>query len=134
MKIRNTELIDLDFMDADVVENCEKAIDKFSARANEKPKFEKANEYIRNQCYIVFDLIDEIFGEGAAYEVFEGKCNLNDCIQVAAEVVEKVTKSVQSQTDDLGKSFGQYSVNRADRRNNAYRQNKPRYNGYKGKK
>ncbi len=117
MKILNAELKDVDFNDADDLENFENAvIEAKKVLDNLNPDGQRASEVIRKGCNAVFQCFDSIFGEGTAKKVFGDKASLKICIEAFSDLKaerEKQDKELESMVVDLN---NQYSPNRATRR------------------
>ncbi len=110
MKICGTEL-ELDIFDVETVERYESALEKMSERAK-GIKCEKASESIREQCQLVFDCFDDIFGQGTAERLFQGKRNLVTCLRAFEEMVDQVGE----QKATLDELVNRYSPERLQRR------------------
>lgn len=85
MLINNVELPDLDFLDADVMEKYETALDSLKNLSNSENK--TAGEQIREQCHAVFDIFNQLWGEGTDKLVFGNKTNIGICLNAFKEVV-----------------------------------------------
>ena len=110
LKINGVEL-EFDLLDADTAEKydeCMKEIHKIK----DKVVGMSVGESIRYQCNIIFDCFDAIFGEGTAFEVFNGKANLRICL----EALESLVTEANKQVTDMDKKYSKYSPNRATRR------------------
>ncbi|MBU3107139.1 DUF6673 family protein [Clostridium gasigenes] len=111
MKINNIELENIDIFDADTAEKYENVLDKV---VNYSKKLEglKTSSVIRSQCEAVFEVFNELFGEGTDKKVFGEKVNLKICLSSFAELVEQIN----SQKGEVDKIVSKYSPNRANRR------------------
>ena len=93
MKIRDVE-VDFDFLDADDVERFEKEAKRVKEECNLKEKQNMSySEVIREECNIIDRFFDNVFGEGIADKLFEGKKNLGEHIKAFEDIVnEKMDK------------------------------------------
>jgi len=111
MKINGIELEDIDFLDLEVAEKYEKAI-KNVDNMTEGLKGATFTECIRKQCNAIFDVFNEIFGEGTDKKIFGNKVNLMTCLNAFEELV----MHMKAQNAELEKFTSKYSPNRASRR------------------
>ena len=102
MKIRDIE-VDFNFLDADDVE-----------------RFEKEAKKVQEECNIINNFFDKIFGEGISLKMFNGKNNLEDHIKAFEDIINKKMEKQK----DLQNTFDRYQPNREQRR----------YKKYKGRK
>lgn len=112
MKIRDIE-VNFNFLDADDVEKFEKEAKKVQEEC-EKRKNTKISvaQAIREECNIINDFFDNVFGEGISFKLFNGKSNLEDHIKAFEDIVkEKIEKQ-----KDLQNTFDRYQPNREQRR------------------
>lgn len=120
MKIKKIE-VDFDFLDADDVERFEREVKKVVEECKNKEKQEMSYaEVIRVECNIIENFFNNVFGEGFANKIFNGKKNLKEHI----EAFEDIIKQKNEQQQDLQKTLDRYQPNREQRR----------YNQYKGKR
>lgn len=112
MKIRNVE-IEFDFFDADSVELFENELKKVQEKCEKKKKAEMSmSEAIKEECKIVDEFFDNVFGEGTAQKIFGGKMNLVEHIKCYEDIInEKI-----AQEEDLQSTFDKYQPNREQRR------------------
>lgn len=119
MKINGIEL-DFDFYDADQMELLEEALDKLGEDIQKALSGEsKQSVMIRAICQATINMLDDIFGEGTAKEVFKGETNFKKCIEVFKELVEEREKQESELGEELEKIKGKYEEqpqNRAIRR------------------
>ena len=117
MKIRNIE-VKFDFLDADDVERFEKEAQKIKEECELKNKKEMSySEIIKEECKIIDNFFDNVFGEGISEKIFKGKKNLNEHIKVFEDIInEKINKQ-----KELQNTFERYQPNREQRRYNQYR-------------
>lgn len=111
MKINDVELEDLDIYDAEVAEKYEKQLDKIE-KLTTKVEGLGLSEGIRYQCNLIFDIFNELFGEGTDKKVFGEKVNLKICLNAFAELIEQTNE----QKKEIRKLSNKYSPNRAQRR------------------
>ena len=102
--------IPADFCDAELYDHLEEIR---KGLVNYKPT-ETANmgNAIREQCELIFECFDELFGEGTAQRVFGGKTNLRLCLQAFTELMTQANRQVANVSD----SVKPYTANRAQRR------------------
>lgn len=117
MKIRNIE-VDFDFLDADDVERFEKAAKRVVEECQSKGKKEMTHaEVIREECSIIEKFFDNVFGEGIAEKLFNGKKNLNDHIKAFEDIINQKNE----QQKDLQSTLNRYQPNREQRRHNQFK-------------
>lgn len=116
MKIRNIE-VDFDFLDADDVERFEKEAKKVKEECEIRSKKEMSNsEVIREECNIIENFFNNVFGENISKKIFNSKKNLNDHIKAFEDIVnEKI-----AQQKGLQNTLNRYQPNREQRRYNQY--------------
>ena len=85
-KIENTEL-EYNFADADAVECFEKAMLMLGEQMQNVPKEKSGSEQIRYVCKSVFAVLDMIFGDGTAKEIFGTTCDMMRCINAVDALV-----------------------------------------------
>ena len=116
MKIRNIE-VDFDFLDADDMEKFETELQKVKDECDLKEKKEMScAEVIREECRIIDNFFNNVFGKGIAEKIFKGKKNLNDHVRAFEDIVNEKIK----QQKDLNNAFERYQPNRETRRHNKY--------------
>lgn len=71
-------------------------------------------EVVAGQCRAVFELFNELFGEGTDRAVFGGRCNLRDALTALAELCEAAQKQ-QREGLFASPALRRYSFERADR-------------------
>lgn len=111
MIINGVELEDLDIYDVEVAEKYEKAIEKVKEQCNDV-EGKSLSETIKLQCNSIFNLFNNMFGEGTDKRIFGNKVNLLICIKAFEELVLQVN----DQKKELDKISNKYSPNRAARR------------------
>lgn len=111
MKINGVELEDLDILDLEVAEKFEKTL-KSVEGIEEKVKGMTVAESIRTQCNAVFNVFNELFGQGTDEKIFGDKVNLLTCLKAFEELIT----AVNSKNEEVEKLSKKYSPNRAQRR------------------
>lgn len=119
IKINNVEL-KIDVMDADFSEKIEMELEKVVSKSSSSDdKIRQGNikrsQYLREQCRIVFDFFDNIWGKGTHEKIFGDRCNLKECLSVFEEFVNAYKEKDKKEAQEL---TTKYSSNRAQRRNN----------------
>lgn len=108
----NEKLFDVDFTDADLIEKIEvgskKVFDETERIKNEK--FDVA-EGIRQECKIIKDFLDYVFGEGTSKELFGEKDSLNLCLKAFEDIINEKERQVKSINDFVSR----YSPDRVQR-------------------
>lgn len=117
MIVNGVKLPDPDIGDPDFIEKFENAqqrcSESFTEVANKDVKW---SEKVRSQCIAVFEFFEEVFGEGAAKQVFGDSVNLRICVDAYAEA----SNGVRALDKDLAahfRSMGE-NINRQQRRHN----------------
>ena len=126
MKIKNIE-VDFSFSDADDLERLENSAKKVKEISAEYEKKElSVSEAIREECKIINDFFDEVFGEGISEKLFNGKNDLKEHIDLFKDIIdEKVRQNNAFQNMYNNIEYNsKYMPNREQRR----------YNRYKGRK
>ena len=103
MRIKDIE-VDFDFLDADNVELFEKEAEKVVEKSKEEKEM-SYSEAIRNECNIVEEFLDNVFGKGISKDIFNGKKNLKEHIEIFQYVVDEKVKA----QDDLQKLYNKYA-------------------------
>ncbi len=113
LKICGQEL-ELDLFDVDVMEVYEKSKERTLKRFGEIDKCEGMSnaDGMREMCKSIKAFFDELFGEGTAEKLFEGKNNFEVCMDAFAAVASEEGKMVGR----LNAIANKYSLNRAQRR------------------
>ena len=108
----NDKKFDVDFTDADLIEKIEigskKVFDETERIKNEK--FDVA-EGIRQECKIIKDFLDYVFGEGTSIELFGNKDSLSLCLKAFEDIINEKEKQVKSINDFVSR----YSPDRVQR-------------------
>ena len=112
MKILNVELPDIDLMEFSVVEKWENAFEKLTDKMDSIPDNEKESQRIKTICVAVFELFNEIFGEGTDKLVFGDKVNMFDCTMAVAELKAEGDRIVGEKSQITRKLADKYSIGR----------------------
>lgn len=119
MRIRDVE-VDFSFTNADDVERLEKGIELVKNKTIEYKKKEiSLSEAIRNECKVIEEFFDTVFGEGISQKLFDGKMDLQEHSELFMEIANekiKQTKGMQDLYDNLDYKT-KYMPNREQRRN-----------------
>lgn len=102
MKINNVEL-DIDFTDADLIEKIEKSrIELIDKCHNLDIDNLTPAEGIRQECKIIKDFFDCVFGEGTSEKLFGEKNSYKLCFEAFEDLIEardKQYKEIKSKLD-----------------------------------
>lgn len=116
MKIKGIE-VEFNFLDADDIEIFEKEAEKVKHECEEKGKQKMSlAECIREECKIINNFFDNVFGVGISQKLFGNKNNLEEHIKVFEEVIKEKIE----QQKGLQATFDRYQPNREQRRYNKY--------------
>ena len=116
MKIRNVE-VDFNFLDADDIERFEKEAEKVKQECEIKGNEEMSySQVIREECRIINNFFDNVFGEGVSEKLFGNKSNLEDHIKAFEDIVKQKIE----QQKGLESTFERYQPNREQKRHNKY--------------
>lgn len=119
-KIYDAE-VELDFLDADEMERVEAALNRVTERSKALTVDGLTqSQAIRNQCKVIFDFFDDVFGEGTHKRIFGTKCNL---IQ-ALNAFEAFNVAKEASVKEVRAVSDKYNANRAQRRANQVIQKK----------
>lgn len=111
-KIRGEEF-DVDFLDADVMEQIESALEIVEQKNTAEAYVGLTqSQLIRKQCGTIFDFFDAVLGEGAHKRIFKGKCNLRE----ALEAFEEFAQVKKNSAGEVKEMADRYNPNRAQRR------------------
>lgn len=109
MLIKNHELKDLDFLNADVLERLEDSCEKVFSQCENAAKAGRNSEGIRRQCEAIAEFIDTNFGDETAKELLGDGANLLDCIEVFGEIYKKIEEEKAEQAEKIQVLIGKYS-------------------------
>lgn len=113
MNINGVEL-NIDFTDADLIEK----IDEGNKIVQEEVKKLEDNrgeispaEGIRQECKILKDFLDYVFGDGISEKIFGNKDSLKECLQAFEDIINERN----SQLNNLQDVVNKYSPDRLKR-------------------
>lgn len=122
MKLKDIE-VDFSFTDADCIERLENAAKKVKEKSELKNKEEKSlSETIREECKIIDEFVDEVFGKRISEKIFKGKKDLQEHMELFTDIINAkiaTTKDTQNLYDTL-ENRAKYMPNRETRRYNKY--------------
>lgn len=111
MLINGVELY-VDFTDADFIEKVDKAKDKVIEECNKVNLKELSTaEGIRQECKIIKDFFDFVFGDETSEKLFKGKNSLDLCIKAFEDLINEKEKSI----NDFHTRISKYSPERLKR-------------------
>lgn len=114
MIINGVEFENVDFTNADLLEKIDTEAMEVNKKA-EKLKNERENlslaEGIRQECKIVKEFFDNVFGEGTSKEVFKGNDSLTECLNAYEDVMNAYQEQYKVYNDRINK----YSPDRLQR-------------------
>lgn len=106
MKILDAEF-DINFLEAETAERYDAAINNYNKAHDElKKEHHSYADVIRSTCYIVFDFLNDLLGDGAADEIFGDNCDL----LLAMRAMKAVTDEFKRQTDEMYKEFPEFAA------------------------
>ena len=108
----NGKTIDVDFTDADLIEKIEEGSKKVyeETKKIQNEKYQLA-EGIRQECKILKNFLDYVFGEGTSKELLGDKDSLHLCLKAFEDIINEKEKQVKSINDLVSK----YSPDRVQR-------------------
>ena len=109
MKILNTELQDLDFMEAETMEKFEELQEDYNDKLNNPPEFKRNSEVIRYYCELVFDLFNGLFGDDTDKKIFGKSTNLAKCTKAVDELFQYIEASNKAQEKEFNKIGNRFS-------------------------
>lgn len=114
MIINGVEFDNIDFTDADLLERIEYKSEEVLKKCDELEKIEstKFAEGIRQQCKILKEFLDYVFGEGTSEKAFKGKDSLRDCLKAYEDIINERNR----QLNNLNKIADKYSPERLKRK------------------
>lgn len=128
MIINNVELPDIDVADVDIMEKYENVMGDFANKMQNMDKSKKASQIMRAECHAVFEVFNELFGNGTDRKIFGDKTNLIVCVEAIQQLKTSITKADQANSEKI-KAIANLPQNRQQRR----RQNngkKNKHNNY----
>lgn len=110
----NGVTLELDLFDADVLESYQNLNQKVVAKVQDKTRYDGMStpDAFREQCKIIDEFFDEMFGIGTSQKLFGGKANIMKHMEAFA-VVSKEAETANIQMDALK---NKYAPNRVQRR------------------
>lgn len=106
--------LDIDFTDADIIEKIDVGSKEVEQKAEELEK-NKENitpaEGIRQECKIVKEFLDYVFGEGTSKKIFGDKDSLRDCLQAFEDIINERNRQLENFKEVVNK----YSPDRLKR-------------------
>ena len=105
MKINGVDF-DVDFTDADILEKIDKGAEEVDKKTEELRKIEDditPAEGIRQECKIIKDFLDYVFGEGTSKKLFGDKDSLILCINTFEDIIKARDEQVKSIETRLNK-------------------------------
>lgn len=120
--------LEIDFMDADILDDYLSANEKVRRDINDQSIYQgkSAPDKIREQCRIINEFFDGLFGDGISERLFHNKSNIRDHMEAFAIV----TKAAQESNSELTSISDKYSINRAERRADERAYNKERAHSF----
>lgn len=100
------------FTSPDVLEKCEKALDKALEEAQQIKDFETDSQAVRHQCDAICKCADAILGEGSSKHLFPKGVDLLSCLEVYHELCEMKDKQI---VPLINERRAKYSLARARR-------------------
>lgn len=89
MKILNIE-VNFDFLDADDLERFENEAQKVTEECSKSNEKELSHsQLIREECRIIDNFFNNVFGDGTADKLFKGKSNLNEHIKAFEDIANQ---------------------------------------------
>lgn len=123
MRLREIE-VNFSFTDADDIEKLEKGMEVVKNKTIEyKNKEINLSETIRNECKVLEEFFDNVFGEGISEKLFANRMDLKEHTELFMEIAnEKIrqTQGMQELYNNL-EYKNKYMPNREYRRNNRYK-------------
>ena len=123
MRLREIE-VNFSFTDADDIEKLEKGMEVVKNKTIEYENKEiNLSDTIRNECKVLEEFFDNVFGEGISEKLFEGRMDLKEHTELFMEIAnEKIrqTQGMQELYNNL-QYKNKYMLNREYRRINRYK-------------
>ena len=104
---------EFDFTDADLLERIEQGRNDVLEKVKELEQIDTLNpvEGIRQECKLLRDFLDYVFGDGTSEKNIKHKNSLKECIKV----YEDVFKERDRQLNNLSEVMNKYSPERVQR-------------------
>lgn len=116
--IINGNELELNLLDADILEKYEKLNSEIVQKINEKSQYENIStaDGMRKQCRYVDEFFDKLFGDGTAEKIFGGGNDLKIRLEAFSQV-SSAGNNVRSEIDTISSKYGAGRVvNREQRR------------------
>lgn len=111
IKVNGIELGDLDIYDLEVSEKVDKELKKVDEVAKTLEGLAMP-DIIRTQCNAIFNLFNNLYGEGTDKKIFGEKVNLLTCLKALDDFVSEMRKK----NKEIEKISNKYSPSRAARK------------------
>ena len=108
-KWNNVEL-EIDMEDVEFQERYENAFQHLEEKEKKLVKTGKLSEISKSYCKMFWDLFDELFGEGTAQRLFEGKMNTGLCNKCYDSFISYCQKQVNEINKKRSSRFAKYKV------------------------
>lgn len=108
--------LEIDMEDYDFQKKYEDAFEKMEKEEKELQKIGKKSDITKRYCEMFNHLFDDIFGEGTAEKLFEGKFNARKTDEVYEEFISICTEQAKAAQNRKNKLVNKYKPNRAQRR------------------
>lgn len=100
--------LEIDMADVDFIERYETAFERMAAEEAKLPKNGKNSSIAKAYVAMFYNLFDNIFGEGAGERIFNGKRNINMCVEVYDRFFDICTKQVDENNRNVTRVFSKY--------------------------
>jgi len=106
--------LNIDFTDADIIEKIDEKSKEILKQCEEletqKNNIEPA-EGIRQECKILKDFLDYVFGDGTSEKIFGNKNSLRNCLKAYEDIINERNRQLNNLKDVVDK----YSPDRVQR-------------------
>ena len=109
MVINDVEL-EFDLLDIETFEKYEEVKEKIST-IDKEIKDMTPVESMKYQCTIIFDIFNDLFGEGTDKKIFGNRTNYGKCLDALVMLIEEEAR----QSKEIENKYKKYSVNRLKR-------------------
>lgn len=100
MLVINGVELELNIFEANQAEAFEKANVKVLEEKSKADSIPGLSDKVKFFCDIVYDFFDDVFGEGTAEQVFEGRLDMLECLEAYTDVIE-YSKGGNKKADEL---------------------------------
>ena len=114
MLVINGIELELNIFEANQAEAFEKANKKVLEEKIKVDNFPELSDKIKFFCDIVYDFFDDVFCEGTADQIFEGRLNMLECLEAYTEVIEYSNGDNEKANELLGRLQRQSSSNKIE--------------------